>query len=118
MVQLVYTVEKVVYRTNLAKRTMKTLHRRKFLQATLLSSATLLLNKKAIAATAVNLRTTNQHPIVISTWDFGKAANAEAWKVLHSNGNVLDAVENGVKVPEADPENHSVGLGGLPDREG
>jgi N4-(beta-N-acetylglucosaminyl)-L-asparaginase len=30
----------------------------------------------------------------------------------------LDAVEAGVKIPEADPENHSVGYGGLPDRDG
>ena len=32
--------------------------------------------------------------------------------------NCVDAVENGVKIPEADPESMSVGLGGLPDREG
>jgi len=30
----------------------------------------------------------------------------------------LDAVEQGVKVTESDPENMSVGLGGLPDRDG
>jgi N4-(beta-N-acetylglucosaminyl)-L-asparaginase len=57
-------------------------------------------------------------PIVISTWDFGKAANVEAWKVLAGGGRAVDAVENGVKVPEADPTNQSVGYGGLPDRDG
>ncbi|MCU0381383.1 MAG: N(4)-(beta-N-acetylglucosaminyl)-L-asparaginase [Chitinophagaceae bacterium] len=57
-------------------------------------------------------------PVVISTWDFGQAANAEAWKVLSTNGRALDAVEAGVKVPEADPTNQSVGYGGLPDRDG
>lgn len=57
-------------------------------------------------------------PIVISTWDFGQAANAEAWKVLAAQGRALDAVEAGVKVPEADPNNQSVGYGGLPDRDG
>ena len=57
-------------------------------------------------------------PIVISTWDFGKAANAAAWEVLSKNGRALDAVEAGVKIPEADPNNHSVGYGGLPDRDG
>src|SRR3546814_8752033 len=30
----------------------------------------------------------------------------------------LDAVEAGARVPEADPENHSVGYGGYPDRDG
>jgi N4-(beta-N-acetylglucosaminyl)-L-asparaginase len=57
-------------------------------------------------------------PLVISTWDFGRAANTEAWKVLSSGGRALDAVEAGARVPEADPNNQSVGLGGLPDRDG
>ena len=92
-------------------------HRRKFLQASLLSSASLLVNKSFGAVSPGN-EEKNEGPIVISTWDFGRAANAEAWKVLSSGGNVLDAVEAGVKVPEADPENHSVGYGGYPDRDG
>ncbi|MHB1176745.1 MAG: N(4)-(beta-N-acetylglucosaminyl)-L-asparaginase [Daejeonella sp.] len=55
---------------------------------------------------------------MISTWDFGIAANAAAWNVLINNGRALDAVEKGVHVPEADPNNQSVGLGGFPDRDG
>lgn len=57
-------------------------------------------------------------PVVISTWNFGLAANAEAWKVLSAGGRALDAVEAGAKVPEADPTETSVGYGGLPDRDG
>ena len=57
-------------------------------------------------------------PIVISTWDFGKAANAASWEVLSRGGTALDAVENGIKVPEADENNQTVGYGGLPDRDG
>jgi len=57
-------------------------------------------------------------PIVISTWEPNKKANAKAWEVLSKNGNALDAVHQGVMVPEADPEDQSVGLGGLPDRDG
>lgn len=57
-------------------------------------------------------------PLVISTWDFGKQANDEAWKVLRASGRALDAVERGVRVPEGDPRETSVGLGGLPDRDG
>lgn len=56
--------------------------------------------------------------IVVSTWDFGQAANVEAWKILAGEGHALDAVEAGARVPEADPENQSVGLGGRPDRDG
>lgn len=57
-------------------------------------------------------------PVVISTWNFGKGANEEAWKILSSKGRALDAVEAGARVPEGDPTESSVGLGGLPDRDG
>ncbi len=57
-------------------------------------------------------------PVVISTWKHGVPANQAAWKVLINNGSALDAVETGVRVSESDPDNMTVGLGGLPDREG
>mgnify|MGYP003616465355 CR=1 FL=1 len=57
-------------------------------------------------------------PIVLSTWRFGLEANAEAWKVLGKNGTALNAVEQGVKLVEADPNERSVGYGGRPDRDG
>lgn len=56
--------------------------------------------------------------IVISTWDFGLQANEQAWKILASGGRSIDAIEQGIRVVEADPHNHSVGLGGFPDRDG
>lgn len=55
---------------------------------------------------------------VISTWRHGLAANAAAAELLREGASSLDAVEAGVRVTEAEPENLSVGLGGLPDREG
>ena len=57
-------------------------------------------------------------PIVVSTWAFGKPSNAAAWKILSANGRALDAVEQGVHVPEADPTITTVGYGGAPDRDG
>ncbi len=57
-------------------------------------------------------------PVVISTWDFGIAANKEAWTILGKGGRALDAVEAGVKIPEADLTNHTVGRAGYPDRDG
>ncbi|MEE4257592.1 MAG: N(4)-(beta-N-acetylglucosaminyl)-L-asparaginase [Bacteroidales bacterium] len=57
-------------------------------------------------------------PMVISTWNFGYEANETAWKILANGGSAVDAVEAGVRVPEADPDNMSVGYGGLPDRDG
>jgi len=56
-------------------------------------------------------------PLVIATWNNLGATDA-AWQSIQKNGTALDGVEAGVRVPEADPENQSVGLGGLPDRDG
>ncbi|WP_149304622.1 isoaspartyl peptidase/L-asparaginase family protein [Pareuzebyella sediminis] len=56
-------------------------------------------------------------PIVVCTWNFEKAS-AKAWEVLEAGGNSLDAVEQGVMVEEADPNNQTVGYGGRPDRDG
>lgn len=57
-------------------------------------------------------------PVVISTWNHGLPANEAAWKILDHGGWSLDAVEAGVRVPEADPEVITVGLGGIPDADG
>lgn len=57
-------------------------------------------------------------PIVLSTWNFGVKANGAAWEILKNNGRALDAVEAGVKIPEGDPTERSVGYGGRPDRDG
>ena len=43
-------------------------------------------------------------PIVISTWKHGLAANEKAHEILINGGNSLDAVEEGVKVSEDNPE--------------
>ena len=56
--------------------------------------------------------------MVLSTWDFGAAANAVASAELAKGGSLIDAVEAGAMVPEADPTNHSVGYSGYPDRDG
>ncbi len=73
----------------------------------------------AAATAAVRLHPgTATLPAVITTWDFGKAANAEAWAVLEAGGRAIDAVEKGVNQAEMDPGNTSVGFGGLPDEDG
>ena len=99
--------------------------RRDFMTASLLAPALLAASpwgalaqsKTADAATsrpAVRLGL----PCVISTWDFGVAANQAAWAVLSKGGRALDAVEAGARIPEADLKNHSVGRAGYPDRDG
>lgn len=56
--------------------------------------------------------------VMVSTWDFGAAANAAGWAARQAGGSALDMVETGGKVAEADESNSSVGLGGMPDRDG
>ena len=56
-------------------------------------------------------------PLVIATWDV-KNATSKAWEVLQNGGNVLDAVEQGCMIEEANEKGQSVGKGGLPDRDG
>ncbi len=55
---------------------------------------------------------------MVSTWDFGAAANAAGIARLNAGGSLLDAIEAAGKVAEADPDNHSVGFSGYPDRDG
>ncbi|MFN7686523.1 MAG: N(4)-(beta-N-acetylglucosaminyl)-L-asparaginase [Sphingobacteriales bacterium] len=68
----------------------------------------------------INLQpaTPNPQPVIISTWDFGKKANNVSWTTLQQGGSALDAVEKGINLIEEDPDNLTVGIGGLPDREG
>lgn len=89
-------------------------NRRKFLRLSGLA-ASLLAIKCTVKS---SLDTPPNLPIVLSTWKFGLQANEEAWKVLGNKGRALDAVENGVKLVEADPNERSVGYGGRPDRDG
>ena len=86
--------------------------RRKFLQASAISSIGLLFKTPPDKIVVKN------NPIVISTWAPNVKANAEAWKILSGGGRAVDSVESGVQVPEADPTDMSVGYGGLPDRDG
>ncbi|MES2063315.1 MAG: N(4)-(beta-N-acetylglucosaminyl)-L-asparaginase [Bacteroidota bacterium] len=91
--------------------------RRKFLKLTAVTASLTAISKYAPAMPAFKAAANNL-PIVISTWDFGIAANKEAWKTLEKGGRALDAVEAGVKIPEADMNNHTVGRAGYPDRDG
>jgi N4-(beta-N-acetylglucosaminyl)-L-asparaginase len=95
--------------------------RRKFIQNAAIISTGAITGKikgNPVLSQAGKFRPEVIKPVVISTWDRGIAANEEAWKILIDNGRALDAVENGVRITEADPDIMSVGYGGLPDRDG
>ncbi|MDC7994722.1 N(4)-(beta-N-acetylglucosaminyl)-L-asparaginase [Altibacter sp. HG106] len=56
-------------------------------------------------------------PIAIATWNVPDAVG-KAWEILSDGGKALDAIEQGCRVEEANAEGQSVGIGGLPDRDG
>ncbi|MEO6489146.1 MAG: N(4)-(beta-N-acetylglucosaminyl)-L-asparaginase [Ferruginibacter sp.] len=86
--------------------------RRKFLKLTAMLPPVMSVNNRYTSGLASAIK-----PIVVSTWDSGMTVNAEAWKILSSNGRSLDAVENGA-IHIEDQFNCCVGLGGYPDRDG
>ncbi|MGY6741543.1 MAG: isoaspartyl peptidase/L-asparaginase family protein [Cecembia sp.] len=95
-------------------------NRRSFLKKTIATTSLLLPAGliPAISRNQVNEKAEKFKPLILSTWDHGMPANDRAWEVLMETGDLVSAVEEGVKVTELDMDNLSVGLQGLPDREG
>ncbi len=95
-------------------------NRRTFIKLGALSSGALIAKNvfPNISTSPQEVTIQSNKPIVLSTWNFGLKANEAAWEVLSKNGRALDAVEAGVKIPEGDPAERSVGYGGRPDRDG
>ncbi|MCZ2488224.1 N(4)-(beta-N-acetylglucosaminyl)-L-asparaginase [Aquirufa antheringensis] len=81
--------------------------RRTFLQTSTLLGASLGATAKAASS----------EPLIIATWKNEKATIA-GWNKLMETGKALDGVEAGARIPEADPNDTSVGYGGYPDRDG
>lgn len=93
--------------------------RRKFIKQSLLGSAIFLPGVSSALPTSESRKTAaGDKPLILSTWNHGLPANADAWAKLKETGSILDAVEAGVRNTELDLTNLSVGLQGLPDREG
>lgn len=96
-------------------------NRRNFLKTAALATAGVALQSFHSESDATEVESISgkvKKPIVLSTWNFGLQANEAAWEILKKKGRALDAVEAGVKIPEADPKERSVGYGGRPDRDG
>lgn len=92
--------------------------RRSFLQKLALAGITLpsikALKLQSCANSTVSL------PVILCSRgnDWGGKVLHPAWQKLQETGNILDAVEIGANVTELDPEDNSVGYGGLPNEEG
>lgn len=91
---------------------MKT-QRREFIKSSVLAGLVGSLPYSSFAKTSASPK-----PIVISTWDFGKRANAIAWEIIQKGEYVMDAIEKGIRLIEDDASITTVGYGGFPDRDG
>jgi N4-(beta-N-acetylglucosaminyl)-L-asparaginase len=88
------------------------LKRRTFLQTSGLISSTSLLKNPTTGPQKVLVE-----PVIIATWKNEKGTKS-GWDKMMQTGRALDGVEAGAWIPEADPNETSVGYGGLPDRDG
>ena len=90
------------------------MNRRNFLKTSALAGVGLAAPRQG----QVSVPRATGHMTVIATHPAGVAANRVALKLLEGGRGTLDAVEHGVRVAEADPEDTSVGYGGYPNRDG
>ena len=56
-------------------------------------------------------------PVMVAS-ENGRAGMTAAMDLLRQGGSALDAVELACRITEADPEDHSVGYGGIPNAAG
>lgn len=94
------------------------LSRRRFLARSWLATLSGILVGREALATPASHRGTQERPLLVSTWPFGRHANARGLEVQAAGGSALDAVEQGIRVTEMDVSNASVGKGGLPNADG
>ncbi len=87
------------------------MNRREFVQS---SAAVVAAAKSAGLASAERLPSS---PVVISSRN-GFRATEKAMEILKNGGDTLDAVIAGVNIVELDPEDRTVGYGGIPNEEG
>ena len=101
--------------------------RRNFLQKAALGSVGITALGSSLAATAATPKgakdtqdvpvSNSLLPVVIATWSVEQATK-KAWQSMEQGSSALDAVIAGCAVEEANALGQSVGIGGLPDRDG
>ncbi|HLE33379.1 MAG TPA: isoaspartyl peptidase/L-asparaginase [Bacteroidota bacterium] len=96
----------------------KSLKRRDFLKSTAALGAAAIVGNSARAAESIELAAPDAvKPIVIASAN-GMMATAKAMELIQQGTDALDAVIAGVNIVEDDPNDNSVGYGGLPNEEG
>jgi N4-(beta-N-acetylglucosaminyl)-L-asparaginase len=78
----------------------------------------LILSSAALSAAAAAAQSSGSGKTVSVASNNGINATARAVEMMKAGADTLDAVIAGVNINEDDPEEHGVGLGGLPNEEG
>ncbi len=96
------------------------LDRRKFVRHGMMMGAGALTLGHLPEGRGQGARQAAEPPLVITSHsnETGQEAIRQAWGILNGGGTALDAVERGANVIEVDPEDSSVGYGGLPNENG
>ena len=96
----------------------KSLERRDFLKSTAVLGAAALVGNPVRAAESLGMHSSFAvKPVVISSAN-GMIATAKAMELIQQGADALDAVVAGVNIVEDDPNDNSVGYGGIPNEEG
>lgn len=74
----------------------------------------------SLSGFATQRKTDGDLPLIITshTNETGQRAMEAGWEILNNGGSAVDAVEKAANVIEVDPEDTSVGYGGLPNERG
>lgn len=94
--------------------------RRHFIRSSLVAGAGAAALGRVPSLHAAEVRRPAGMPTVLTSHsnEAGRDAMRAAWEILDGGGTALDAVERGANVIELDPDDHSVGYGGLPNADG
>ena len=94
--------------------------RRNFVTQLAITTAAVPFISKPGRAKEHVIRSNGKTPIIVCSrsGDWAKKVLDPAWDVWQEKGNMMDAVERGANVVELDPDDGSVGYGGLPNEEG
>ncbi len=91
--------------------------RREFLRKTTAAGLAAAITPSVAGASGLSGAMPPANPVVVASAN-GLEAVKKAYEVIQGGGSTLDGVIAGVNIVEADPEDMSVGYGGLPNYEG
>jgi len=94
--------------------------RRKFIKTMSMLGLSIPAMAKSISNKSGNSFPAKHNPIIVCSRGekWGKKVLKPGWSILKKNGSLLDAVEQSANITELDPEDGSVGFGGLPNENG